>query len=476
MKLRFCVTALLGLALAGCAHKAPVSSKPTAAIEKAPAPLTLVPRTYTARTDDIVEQLPPATPSMGGLLGQNQVFTDPRFRNARTLRATDGATGFKPGQTLQTADGGAPTLWASDSQHILTQIVGGRTRVIAFDGAKFQVANTPIFIFGDPVFSWGDPRVMFSLQGTAVHKITAAADWQSLESDVVLFDFASCLPAGFKMTWGGSFTAKRDDRTFVVAFSDTGGQGSGHYVVGYRVGKGCTVIDTLAGTVRGQWGASGIVDDGTNPLADRFTLHEAGGGQNEHYAQVGASLHQPGGADGCVAGGCRDNAPYIWEIGTTHLRICGGHKCDGHQAKGYLHIATGKQFTLHNYSDPTTPLTPTLRSKSFCSDMHGTWNNSTRKDVNPLFAVTSDVGGGPPYPCAGYNEVIGAPVDGSGVRYRFGQTFNTGRSRYFAVQNAIGVVDQSGRWVLFSSDWLNTLGTEADGKTPRGDVFILELK
>ena len=98
-----------------------------------------------------------------------------------------------------------------------------------------------------------------------------------------------------------------------------------------------------------------------------------------------------------------------------------------------------------------------------------------KKDLNPLFAVTTNVN--PPnqiYPSPAYDEVIAVTTDGSGKRYRFGQTFNSGNSKYFIVQNAIGVVDQSGKYLLFSSDWQGTLGTENDG-TPRGDVFIMEL-
>lgn len=461
--------------LAGCSRQAPAPEKPSPAIafEAQPDGVQLaalnsaLPHIYTARTDDeILQPLSPA-PDMGGLIGLNKVFTDARFGNARTLRATDDSTG-KPGQIMFTADGGAPTLWASDSRHFTVHANGGLHRVVAFDPKTFTVANTPLAIPDDVVFSWRDPQMLFQLRGTILHQLTAAADWQTIASDQVLGDLRACLGADFKTTWSGTFTAKRDDQTFVVAFSNEGAQGSGHYLVGFRVGRGCSMLDSKAGTVGGQWGAKGPIDDGVNLLADRCLLHEGGGGQNEHYATFGCTLHQPNGTPGCVAGGCAVNNPYVWEVGTTHVRPCGGFKCDGHAADGYLYRATGHFFTLHSYAHPSGPLTRLLgKGQGLCSDMHGSWLNSTRNDLNPMMAVTTDTSPVSPYPCAGYDEVIGIATDGTGRRYRFGQTLNTGTSQYFTVANAIGVVDQSGRYMLFSSDW---------GGTIPGAVFIMELK
>jgi hypothetical protein len=40
-------------------------------------------------------------------------------------------------------------------------------------------------------------------------------------------------------------------------------------------------------------------------------------------------------------------------------------------------------------------------------------------------------------------------------------------------------VSQDGRWVLFTSNWEKTLGTDpggADGERARQDVFLLQLK
>jgi hypothetical protein len=427
------------------------------------------------RTDDLVVQPLNPPPDMGSAIGQNRVFTDARFNNNRTLRATDGKTAPVANASLQTADSGEPNLWASDARHFLVHMPSGKQQVLAFDHAKFQVTNTPLRVSQQAGFAWTNSQTIFELQGTQLHVRVASADWTVL-SDTLLFDFKTCLGSIFNLTWTGQFLPKRDDQTFVVAFSNAGGQGSGHHLAAFRVGKGCRIYDTAAGTVTGSWGTTGTIDDGIKPLADRFTLHDAGGGQNEHVALITPSGHQPGGASGCLAGNCFVNSPYDWEIETTHVRICGGFNCDGHSAKGYQHEATGKRYTLHDYEDPSQPLTPLLLKNSFCSDMHGSWHNSTRTDSNPLFAVTTDVPSLTVYPCAAYNEVISVAADGSGVRSRHGQTLNTGTSKYFIIQNAIGAVDQSGHYVLFTSDWMGTLGKEKDGITPRGDVFILEIK
>lgn len=444
----------------------------------------------TARTDQNVEQLPSTMPAWGGLTGVSTKWCNPAFSNLCTIRATDGQTALlAPQATLQTADSGEMALWAVDSRHVIVKGTGGGKYVIGFDPATEIVTRTPLTFGYDAVlFSRTDPQTMFALDGTKVRVIQAAVDWSAVASDTLLFDFATCLPDGFQVTWNGTFGAVLGDDSFRAAFSNTLGQGSGVYMAAYQteaigsVGPGCYVLNTQEGSVTGPNGPLGSIDDGVNPLADRFTMHEGGGGQNPQYSMVSYSVRQPKGESGCLAGDCKANNPYVWEIGTTHLRTC-PIQCDGHSAKGYNYWAMGKKYRLHGYLDPKAPLTPLVDFPPDFPDQHGSWINTTEDDAPPAFLVSTDVTPIIPYPTWGYDEVLAVASDGSQTTWRFGQTLNSGKSIYFIVQNAVGVVSQDGRWVAFASDMCGAgcpkpapLGYEADGKTPRGDVFIMEAK
>jgi hypothetical protein len=112
-------------------------------------------------------------------------------------------------------------------------------------------------------------------------------------------------------------------------------------------------------------------------------------------------------------------------------------------------------------------------------DQHQSWNNADPTDSLPFFSTTwSTVS---PFPTAYYNEIIGYATDGSGKIWRFGHNFITARSQFFSTEYGIGSVSQDGKFFIFSSDWMGTLGslsatnTCMAGVDCRGDVFVIEL-
>ncbi|MGA7292110.1 MAG: hypothetical protein WBW53_09630 [Terriglobales bacterium] len=228
-------------------------------------------------------------------------------------------------------------------------------------------------------------------------------------------------------------------------------------------------------------GVIGTVDDGVNPLPDRFTLHEGGGGQSATYSMVSYSVNQPDDASDCLAGNCAADSLHVWEVGTTHLRTC-PTQYDGHPAKGYDSWATGKQYRVHGHANPAKPLTPLADFPSGFPDQHGTWLNTTDDDAPPAFLVSSAVNPIPPYPTWGYDEVIAMATDGTLTNWRFGQTLNSGTRKYFVGANADGVVSEDGNFVSFTSDMCGAactaapLGYESRSAVLRCDVFIMEAK
>ena len=421
---------------------------------------------YAARTDANVTQLPKPLPTWNGANGLCATYKNPAYPGSTIVRVT--AASLNPG-SLETAASGDPQLGTSDGKHFIVRTTGSTSHVIAFDPTTLTCGYTGVSSSYDALeFSDKNQLLMWALSKTQIHQITAKPDWSGIASDRLLTDLADvkCLGVGFKPIWKAEFTVADDDATFKTAFSNTGGQGSGNYAVVWSQSLGCTVWNTLTGAVTVNGVAIGTVS-----IPARFYLHEAGAGRTA-LALVAPTLKTSSGKPGCVVGKCLVDEPYVWVPYTTNVMPC-NLNCDGHSAKGASGFYTGKQQRFHSYVNPGAPLTPMVSLPTGSPDEHGSAHNQVT--TQPLFLVTAKVPSPAIYPAADYDEVLAIPTDGSRQVERLGQTMNTGKSKYFICANAIGVVDQTGTAIYFTSDMgaNGSLGYEADGKTPRCDVFAL---
>jgi len=123
-------------------------------------------------------------------------------------------------------------------------------------------------------------------------------------------DSPNCLPANWAAAWNGAFWVSDDDTSSTVALSDNGQgglPGSGNLgavkLANWTVNKGCRAMDTYAGTVTGDYGATGATINGqpnvitgvaNQPLPDHFAMHEGAQNPDAHYAAFSA-------AHACVA-------------------------------------------------------------------------------------------------------------------------------------------------------------------------------
>jgi hypothetical protein len=143
----------------------------------------------------------------------------------------------------------------------------------------------------------------------------------------------------------------------------------------------------------------------------------------------------------------------------------------GHTSSGYLHRYYGHLLAsmLYGVSCPTCPaingqLNPGTQMllTGLPSDNHGTYRNSGTSDLTPIFTATTDVPAWTSrYVAACYDELCAFDPGGSGLTYRFGHTYNTGSSQFFAVQNNIGVDSPLGDLIAFGSDMMGTRGSNA---------------
>jgi Putative Ig domain len=443
-----------------------------------------------SRTDlDIVQV--PAPPSVGNLSGANTIVTDPNFAN-RIVRITDYNTDPSSISTdartfVSSTSGSADeNLWNVDSTLLILQNNGGAAYPFTFDATTLQAARMYVSSYpasaglklsDDGTWSRVSPEVLYAYSSTAISKYDFS-DRTTPPTSQPVFDFTSsrnCLPAGFSVTWKTKGGVSAGDAVFGMAYSNTGNQGSAIYAVAYKVGSGCTMLNTQTGQVTGDWGTAGAIN-----IKDRWTIHNAKLSKDGNWLILSTQT--------CTSSNC-SHGPYFWQIGTTNVSSCGdGGKCGGHFTEGYSHWINNDNSPLSNqvirsFAESALPASITNIFPAGITtpfDQHQSWNNADPADSVPFLSSTwSTVS---PFPAPWYNEIIAVASDGSGKTWRFAHSFMTGRSQRFSALYAIGSVSQDGRFFLFSSDWMGKLGSESGaatctvGSDCRGDVFVVELR
>jgi hypothetical protein len=443
-----------------------------------------------SRTDLGIVQLPLAPPNVGNLSGANTIVTDPNFGN-RIVRITDANTNpdpvFKNRTYVTTSSGSADeNIWNIDSTLFIVQDSGTNAFPYTFNpgtmqAARMYVPNFPttngLKMSDTGIWSRVSPNVLYTYGGTAISKYDFT-DRTNPPSPQPFYDFTSspnCLPAGFTVIWKTQGGVSGDDTVFGMAYSNTGGQGTGVNVVVYKVGSGCSTLNTQTGQVGGDWGAKGTIN-----IPDRWTIHNVKLSKDGNWMVIVSSI--------CYSSTCMVS-PYFWQIGTTNVTSCGnGGHCTGHWTEGYTHWVNNNNSPMSNQwirsfpeatltSDLTTTFPPGITAPF---DQHQSWNNVDPADTLPFFSSTwSTIS---PFPAPWYNEIIAIAADGSGKAWRFAHSFVTARSQRFSTEYAIGTVSQDGKFFIFSSDWMGKLGSESGnatcttGSDCRGDVFVVELR
>jgi hypothetical protein len=324
--------------------------------------------------------------------------------------------------------------------------------------------------------AWGhvcpsNANVLYILNGTVLGHYNLAGNCPTCTAPSVVtdFDFASsanCLGT-YTSTWADFGGGDQFDTDYAVGFSKTGGQGTGTKLAVWRKGFGCRVLDTSTDTVTGDWGPTGVIP-GT-PCTG--TIH------NDKIAKVGGSAGSVLWAITGASAGCGTSAatqPWQWNYASSTLTgsissACTGVHCSGHWTEGLSTFAnnpgdvapnalTVRPLTTPGTGTGITPVYPVVAP----TDSHFGWNQLI--DSQPFLGTFSRFTGLPPV-AAWENEVVGFQPISSGKQYRFASTYNTGVSPYFSTQYAIGSVSQDGKYFIFSSDWMNTLGSISGGST-----------
>lgn len=428
------------------------------------------------RTDLAIVQLPAKLPNFGGALGKNTIQVDPDF-GQQIVRLSD-ASDWKS-STIKTADGASAGLWNHNDTMFLARATGGWPVLYQFNPTTMQGTRVPLLVMNSGntnfCFSRVNAAVLYAMQGTKINRIQFTKDtsgnWVSPTTTTLVCDFAKVLPTGFVVKSSSAFLISYDDTTFGVALSD-GLQNTAIYCCVYQTGHagaGYRVLNTQTGTLSGGWGTLGPVFLSSPTFSFPFTMHEFWMTPNPEYATI---------------------VPYktkgtqlIWHIPSNTVVDPSN---SGHQGYGMLHLYAGgpgggqiAEFAYSNLAKRLvipTNLTPANQTpkQTYQGDQHFAIGHVDSLD-NTIVWVSSQwtpVTGSPmTFTSAWMNEVRGIRIT-DGVVFRACHTFNSGLSKEFITQNAIAIPSQSGRLVAFSSDIMQTLGTDPNGNL-RGDVFVV---
>jgi hypothetical protein len=414
------------------------------------------PAAYSARTDFAVipiSKVPPIPPV-------GSIAIDLDF-NCPILRVT--GPNFNPQHpnfAYFAGIGGSAdvNVWNRTSTKFCFEDQGTRQFVMGFDPVNFRTF---------PLYPAAFPQGTFCIEGGGACEFSKAADvlfrYDGLKiwmysftatippSPILLCDFSTALP-GFSPTWQSVGGCSANGKTFAIALSNAGAQGTGTTIMLYRTGKGWRKFDTQTGQVSGQWGKTGTIQS-----SDRFTIHNV--------------KISPGGDWLIIAVGSVDGNTvkdkHFWNLDTLEMSVVSNFT-DGHFTEGFdLWINNGGtpfgQYQSRLFTQPGNPVpeiipVPTIKPPL---DQHPSWNNVSDADQEAFFSTSHTPN---PITQPWENEILG--FEQSKVM-RFCHTFNTGKSPLFSIQNAIGSVSQDGKFMLFCSDW--------QGQT-QGDVFIVPLR
>lgn len=419
---------------------------------------------YNARTDLAIAPTPTPPPPMPQ---KNTIITDPDF-GTQILRATDGTTLHNA--SLSVGSAGACQVFNCNCTLFWINTVGGGNVVVQFDPIGMQVAKTLVVPPGGLCWSHKFPNVLYTVSKGILLEYTLAPDLSGFTSQT-LYNFNTIAPP--VVTWESIFTVSEDDNQFGLGFSNTGGQGTGNIAAIWIRDRGVRVLTSSTGEVTGDFGVTGAIN-----LPDRFLLHEVSMSKMGDYLILGKSPNST------IAGDPLGSV-YFWNVLTLGVQYVGGKGgggSGGHPAQGWKLWFNPSpspigSANLRPYSDVSQFITvcknvPNPLQKPL--DSHCSWHNGDMLDTLPFCQITTNAPSTLPYISAWVNEgLLYDPV--AQVVYRQMHTFASGQSRYFGAQQGIGTISPNGQFIIWASDWLETLGLDQAGVN-RSDVFICKCR
>ena len=449
---------------------------------------------YTA----VIDRLPRAKPALPAFGPAGSAIADPVF-GSLVRRVTDDRT--RPGalgRSFRSPSSPHQNAWSANGTKFYVVSGDGSVIPFAFDAAtgaaeRIQPSSTGdggmvLRFYIEPEFSRVDDAAIYGSIGGVSGATLRTIDEFNFTTNAYsrLLDLDAIVP-GLAGTYVGGVASSAGPVERIMAFFGGTSQDRHHYVVVFDKAnpQNRLLLDTTAGTLNGA----------PVPIRLEFALHHVAMDRSGRYLMLYTTW-----ADQSSTRKAAQS--YVWDTATGGFTELGVTALPyGHDAFGYgmsvnqdCCVATSwdaAQWQLRSLSTPlqtrdliTTVLTP---KQIYLAD-HSTWNNARPDQLTPFIsgifrAPTSDTAWR-----AWDDEIVAVQTDAVPGADATVWRFAHHRSDVRADDSATGIsfwyeprpnVSPDGRWVMFTSNWEKTLGTDPTGDaatSKRQDVFLVELK
>ncbi len=446
--------------------------------------LAQAPPSYNA----VVDRGPRAEPALVKLGAAGFSFNDPAF-GTRIWRVTDRLTRpDAPDRSFRTPSATHQSAWSADSSYFYVVSNGGTFIPFAFDADSGRFSRLPALRFYiEPQFSYVDNgRIYGSVTGRGASLRTIDQYDFATGSYTRLLDLDD-LVSGMQGTFVGGIASSAGATERIVAFFGGASQDRHRYVV---------VFDRANPQRRRLLDTSGSRLDGyrlKTPL--NFLLHHVAIDRSGRYVALYPAAIE-------LAAPRKAAQVYMWDTLTDVITPMPETDAlsSGHDAYGYA-VAVNKdccrgrtpwdaaQWQLRSLDAPLDSrdlIGPLIAPKEVSLSDHPTWNNARPDRLVPFITATYRYGNEKVDWRPWDNEILAIQTDvggGSAEVWRLAHhrsDVNNDNSPdvisfwYTPRPN----VSRDGRWVLFTSNWEKTLGTDPQGvagEKARQDVFLMRL-
>ena len=431
------------------------------------------------------------------LLGQaGFAFADPTF-GSNMLRVTDGQT--RPGlvnRSFRIPSNAHLTAWNAASTAFYVISNDGTVIPYAFDPAtraasRIHATGTgdgglTLAFYVEPQFSVVNANLIYGvLSGNNNRTIAQYAFDTGTYTTLLNLD---TIVGGLAGTYVGGLMSGGTPAENLLAFFGGGAQDSHYYALWAPVGNpsGGKLLNTVASTLNG-------VPTGT---VLNFHLHSAEIDRSGRFV-----LLYPTSVD--LGSPRYASQVYVWDTASGAVTaVTSGGQDGGPAMRPYGHDATGYgtwvnqdcctsstwdaaqwQFrNLASLTQTTDLIAPVQASKEVYLADHTSWNNAQPTALVPVISSTYRYGNNTAPWRAWDDEIIGIDTanGGGGNVWRFAHhrslvaSDSNPAAPYFWYE-PIANVSPDGQWVVFTSNWEKTLGTDSAEGTFRQDVFLVQL-
>ena len=449
---------------------------------------------YQAITDRNIYPKPPL-PTLGPA---GTAFTDPVFTTS-IRRVTDNFT--RPGtvdRSYRTPSSPHQNAWSVNATYFYIMGSGGIGPIpYAFNAAtgtaqRLQPTTTGdggmvLKFYIEPQFSYVSDSIIYGSYngaGSTLHTI----DQYDFSSGLYtrLMDLDALVP-GLSGTYIGGIASSGGSTERVEAFFGGTSQDRHHYAIVFDRAnpQNRQIIDTLASTINGS----------PAPITLNFSLHHAMIDRSGRYVMLYTTSVDQGSPRYAAQ-------EYLWDLQTGNVTELGAAAHPyGHDAFGYGVLVNkdcctttawdAGQWQFRTLSSPlvTRDLIKTLLSpkETYLSD-HTTWNNARADRLTPVVSGLYRYGTNTVSWRPWDDEIVAIQTDAASgtdatvwrfAHHRTDVSYDGDATRVAFWYQPHPNVSQDGRWILYTSNWEKTLGTDSAGEAGTGarqDVFLLALK